>query len=639
MTKQSSNYRSFRKIVQLSVLLILAVITTESVAQSALDRYNKYWNYRQNLDYFIAKGLGPGKSTIAEIRNKWGGSASDQLEFGDAGINQGWYIGVLATEYAVLISEGETNKAKQTLVDLLFALEAVNRLDYVADNKFFNLSSPPPTPPVYPNPNAGATLNGFAVRTDAWNDYPSGGFVGTNYNALNQTPYPLDAWGNPWGPVTKTGRDYSTPTNDHTFWSQDQLYHILMGLYLTDFYVGGGTHTVEWFDPLFGVMSATVDFEVIAEEIAFRFVHKLADDDFRLRDLYGNAFSNAAGGDARSFAKGIMSTVLQMGSSYPYTQNWSQLWHLNVLGANSSADVAHMLLIVAALSNENINISGTALSSIYGLASNSNYEWQAFYPLLHNNLHGPIGLPTSFLCIIEQELNSAPVTNPEHSTSLGGPLGWSSHSKFTKDKNHQDNGDPSGNFDGHFSGVDYMLLYNLWRLRRPSPPNNCLETGIMNGFKYCDNITVFGTSIVLGSLTMVASNSIHIYPNFIAAGGNTFHGRIEECGLDKNGFAPAAPQESNNTIQLGEVEEPELSNTQFGIKIYPNPNNGQFNITIENTAKDASIQVFNLVGQVIWSANNTKGKTTIDIGKQPKGMYLVRITIGDEVYNEKVTYQ
>lgn len=63
-------------------------------------------------------------------------------------------------------------------------------------------------------------------------------------------------------------------------------------------------------------------------------------------------------------------------------------------------------------------------------------------------------------------------------------------------------------------------------------------------------------------------------------------------------------------------------NTEISTSIYPNPCHGQFNIQLPATAK---IEVLNMLGQSVYS-NTAKGIVTIDMNKQPKGIYLARVT-------------
>lgn len=76
------------------------------------------------------------------------------------------------------------------------------------------------------------------------------------------------------------------------------------------------------------------------------------------------------------------------------------------------------------------------------------------------------------------------------------------------------------------------------------------------------------------------------------------------------------------------------------LTIYPNPNNGSFNVNIElPKANDVTISIINVVGQVISTEkiNNTMGGTyAMDIASQVSGMYFVEIKTNDSRVVKKI---
>ncbi|MCO6499853.1 MAG: T9SS type A sorting domain-containing protein [Vicingus serpentipes] len=73
--------------------------------------------------------------------------------------------------------------------------------------------------------------------------------------------------------------------------------------------------------------------------------------------------------------------------------------------------------------------------------------------------------------------------------------------------------------------------------------------------------------------------------------------------------------------------------------VAPNPNNGQFNVVINNN--DISlIEVYDVLGKQVFTKSNVNtNKVAIDLTSQTKGIYFVKLTIGNQVFNEKVIYQ
>jgi hypothetical protein len=81
------------------------------------------------------------------------------------------------------------------------------------------------------------------------------------------------------------------------------------------------------------------------------------------------------------------------------------------------------------------------------------------------------------------------------------------------------------------------------------------------------------------------------------------------------------------------IEENPNIDESLSITIFPNPNQGQFQIAV-NSDKIADITVFNSLGQQL---KNVSGlyQIDIDLGNQPKGMYFVTVKVGDKTYNDK----
>ena len=73
-----------------------------------------------------------------------------------------------------------------------------------------------------------------------------------------------------------------------------------------------------------------------------------------------------------------------------------------------------------------------------------------------------------------------------------------------------------------------------------------------------------------------------------------------------------------------------------GFKLYPNPNSGSFTIEIDNSVKDVSIEIFNLLGQRVEKVERVEKVTLMDL-VLAEGIYLVRVKNGDVVWMRKVS--
>jgi hypothetical protein len=82
-----------------------------------------------------------------------------------------------------------------------------------------------------------------------------------------------------------------------------------------------------------------------------------------------------------------------------------------------------------------------------------------------------------------------------------------------------------------------------------------------------------------------------------------------------------------------------LGKTQ--ISIYPNPTRGLLTIKISNLPEHSasSLTLFDMQGKVITQKQQLSDENKLDISTQPVGVYIMQITIEDEVTNWKIVKQ
>jgi PKD repeat protein len=75
-----------------------------------------------------------------------------------------------------------------------------------------------------------------------------------------------------------------------------------------------------------------------------------------------------------------------------------------------------------------------------------------------------------------------------------------------------------------------------------------------------------------------------------------------------------------------------------GVKVYPNPNKGNFTVTVEDPKSDIAIGVYNLLGEVVKTieTNSLKSTYSVDLNVA-NGVYLVKVTNGGLTSTQKVT--
>lgn len=73
------------------------------------------------------------------------------------------------------------------------------------------------------------------------------------------------------------------------------------------------------------------------------------------------------------------------------------------------------------------------------------------------------------------------------------------------------------------------------------------------------------------------------------------------------------------------------------INIYPNPNNGNFTIEIDNPKNDLSVEIYNLLGKKIKTLETVPSKSFYSVNMDvAAGMYLIRVKNDGDIHNQKI---
>jgi hypothetical protein len=173
---------------------------------------------------------------------------------------------------------------------------------------------------------------------------------------------------------------------------------------------------------------------------------------------------------------------------------------------------------------------------------------------------------------------------------------------------------------------------------------------------------VAGTIIAGGSvapLTIQSDQTVHynayrqidLLDGFTAENGSNFTAEIIPCPSecpDNSKSKIISSDNYNEEIDFDTLYGRDTSITKKEIvelkfQIYPNPNNGIFNIVVETTNKtDLIIELMNIQGQIIYR-NNVKGvfiyKDQVNVSDFAKGIYFLRINTVDKVEIRKIVIQ
>lgn len=73
----------------------------------------------------------------------------------------------------------------------------------------------------------------------------------------------------------------------------------------------------------------------------------------------------------------------------------------------------------------------------------------------------------------------------------------------------------------------------------------------------------------------------------------------------------------------------------FEVSIFPNPNNGKFQILTNTDGEAKQIVIYNIIGEQVYNEKFTELNTNVDISHLEKGLYMIQIYNSDQ--KEKVT--
>jgi len=82
--------------------------------------------------------------------------------------------------------------------------------------------------------------------------------------------------------------------------------------------------------------------------------------------------------------------------------------------------------------------------------------------------------------------------------------------------------------------------------------------------------------------------------------------------------------------------------TNGTVSVYPNPNQGSIQISLDNaTSKQSVVVIYDLVGNVVFKSIENAGSSVlnVDLNAVPAGMYIVQVTNGSKLYTSKIVRQ
>jgi hypothetical protein len=148
---------------------------------------------------------------------------------------------------------------------------------------------------------------------------------------------------------------------------------------------------------------------------------------------------------------------------------------------------------------------------------------------------------------------------------------------------------------------------------------------------------------IMGNYKFTAGTNIIFKPGFKVFAGYPFIASIHSPLLDCGYVAKNYPLNSESETVAGEetaIEDflfaDDISVGNNGLMVYPNPSQGKVTIQL-NESEVFTVQILNMNGSLIYSQEVTSGSTEVETEGFNQGMYLVKVSTGNEVFIRRLT--
>jgi len=159
-----------------------------------------------------------------------------------------------------------------------------------------------------------------------------------------------------------------------------------------------------------------------------------------------------------------------------------------------------------------------------------------------------------------------------------------------------------------------------------------------------------GSNILTWSTSSEQNNDYFLIERSSNGTDFTVIGRVNGSGnssiIQNYRFSDNSPTSGTNYYRLEQVDfngnsnysnAIVITNTNANISVYPNPNNGSFEIYIADLEQSYSLTITDLQGRQVYTIADTTNSGTIKINNLPQGFYIVQINLADQVMTTKVS--
>jgi len=433
------------------IIFFLLLFTGNIQAQDYAAYQKKYWDYRHRLlgtdgtAGFVSVGPDAGQSIPADGRNFDSNCEKDwvmrtqcsthpgtgKMNWGDATAFQGFYLAMLALEYANLKREGRINDLEATARELHYAITAVIRLDIKAEQKF----------------DLPGQWDGFFLRDD----------IPVDFYKDSSTVDGLRFSGKDGKKIECISSDFSChknrgPVNSDSgnFISQDQVIGLFFGFSLIHKLVPDQFYqdSMQTFGKLVAVQTEKI-------------INLCIKNNWKLKGPDGKKISNKWGGDFRGFNNLLQKTAVQLtdttaNDAFKTGGTRSIGWF-----ARSSFDVGWF---AQTRRNHWLILSNIVSSGVWNnkkIAKRSLKSDRVMFALAYSVVNDVPVHKKIKKAYLHELLATAPAAGPCFGPlDCEAPPGWLSNHRWVY-PNYKMEGNPYG-IHMEWNGIDYMLFYNLY---------------------------------------------------------------------------------------------------------------------------------------------------------------------------------
>jgi len=262
--------------------------------------------------------------------------------------------------------------------------------------------------------------------------------------------------------------------------------------------------------------------------------------------------------------------------------------------------------------------------------------------------------PQDTILGIEQDGNTLTALDCGHANNV---INWYRDGELISTDTGTCEADQTGNYSFTVSNTvfNFLTLYSdtlyveVQSIPINLPVNNfTLPNGQTDCFNAQNEITVAGTSTVTiennANATFIAGHSIRFLPGFHAQEGSFVDAHITTTGsfcddLPAPIMAAEPVMEKSATEPIADENENQPSSLNACMKVYPNPNNGQFTVTFDNFDNETKVYVYNTFGQKVYQTSTWEKFTVVELQHVRRGIYFVKAINNQRHYEQKIIVQ